>query len=333
MTTLAPDPRDDRPPRAGARVHGRARLSERAGARRARTTPPRSCSARCRRRSKEAGPLGAVHRPGGGRHRRGLHAVRLPERDHRPHRRGRRAIFGCQAPDTGNAEILHMFGTDEQKERWLQPLVAGEIRSFFSMTEPEVSGLRPDRAADARRARRRRVGDQRAQVVLVLGRGRGVRDRDGRDRPGRAAAPADEPDHRPDATRPASSSIRADPGHGPHRPRLDDALRGALHGRPRAARRTSSASRATASGSRRSGSARGGSITCMRWLGQMQRAFELMCSLRARAPGRRRAARREADRPELDRRLRRRDPGLPAADALTPRARSTRATRRGSRSR
>ena len=52
-------------------------------------------------------------------------------------------IFGCQAPDTGNAEILHMFGTEAQKERWLRPLVAGEIRSFFSMTEPEVSGSDP----------------------------------------------------------------------------------------------------------------------------------------------------------------------------------------------
>ena len=52
-------------------------------------------------------------------------------------------VFGCQAPDTGNAEILHMFGTPEQKERWLTPLVAGEIRSFFSMTEPEVSGADP----------------------------------------------------------------------------------------------------------------------------------------------------------------------------------------------
>jgi acyl-CoA dehydrogenase len=52
-------------------------------------------------------------------------------------------VFGCQAPDAGNAEILHMFGTPEQKERWLFPLVAGEIRSFFSMTEPEVSGSDP----------------------------------------------------------------------------------------------------------------------------------------------------------------------------------------------
>ena len=52
-------------------------------------------------------------------------------------------VFGCQAPDAGNAEILHLFGTDAQKERWLRPLVAGEIRSFFSMTEPEVSGSDP----------------------------------------------------------------------------------------------------------------------------------------------------------------------------------------------
>ena len=52
-------------------------------------------------------------------------------------------VFGCQAPDAGNAEILHLFGTDEQKERWLAPLVAGRIRSFFSMTEPEVPGSDP----------------------------------------------------------------------------------------------------------------------------------------------------------------------------------------------
>jgi acyl-CoA dehydrogenase len=52
-------------------------------------------------------------------------------------------VFGCQAPDAGNAEILHLFGTPEQKERWLFPLVAGDIRSFFSMTEPEVPGSDP----------------------------------------------------------------------------------------------------------------------------------------------------------------------------------------------
>ncbi len=51
--------------------------------------------------------------------------------------------FGSQAPDSGNAEILWQFGTEEQKDRWLKPLVDGEIRSCFSMTEPEVSGADP----------------------------------------------------------------------------------------------------------------------------------------------------------------------------------------------
>ncbi|PIE32215.1 MAG: acyl-CoA dehydrogenase [Ilumatobacter coccineus] len=52
-------------------------------------------------------------------------------------------IFGTQAPDAGNIEILHMFGTPEQKDRWLRPLVAGEIRSCFSMTEPLTAGSNP----------------------------------------------------------------------------------------------------------------------------------------------------------------------------------------------
>jgi acyl-CoA dehydrogenase len=51
--------------------------------------------------------------------------------------------FGCQAPDSGNSEILALAGTPEQKERWLYPLLAGELRSAFSMTEPETPGSDP----------------------------------------------------------------------------------------------------------------------------------------------------------------------------------------------
>src|SRR5438445_6440269 len=52
-------------------------------------------------------------------------------------------VFGNQAPDSGNSEVLAGFGTPEQKERWLRPLLDGRLRSGFSMTEPDHAGSDP----------------------------------------------------------------------------------------------------------------------------------------------------------------------------------------------
>jgi acyl-CoA dehydrogenase len=65
------------------------------------------------------------------------------------------SAFGCQAPDSGNSEILALAGTAEQKERWLHPLLAGELCSAFSMTEPETPGSDPTQL----QTRARRSGD------------------------------------------------------------------------------------------------------------------------------------------------------------------------------
>jgi acyl-CoA dehydrogenase len=90
-------------------------------------------------------------------------------------------IFNCSAPDTGNMEILHMFATSQQREQWLAPLLAGDIRSVVSITEPDVASSDPINL----RTSIRRDGDHyvingrkwfntgvmhpRARMLLVLG--------------------------------------------------------------------------------------------------------------------------------------------------------------------
>jgi acyl-CoA dehydrogenase len=91
-------------------------------------------------------------------------------------------LFNCSFPDTGNMEVLALFGTPEQKERWLVPLLEGEIRSAFAMTEPDVASSDPtnvrttirregdDYVIDGHKWYITGAGDPRCRVVLVFGR-------------------------------------------------------------------------------------------------------------------------------------------------------------------